>query len=215
MKIRTVDQLGQILSDNISWRRREMHELHSTAKSAKSHLQQALSRAGVALCYAHLEGFVKFSGTRYLEFISRLGLKQKDVTPNFIAISCFRELKNAAATKRVYLTAQLIDYLVLNREEKLKLPYENIVDTESNLNSSLFSDIIFNLGIQSEISISTEAVFIDREILKVRNSICHGEEELVEFAAFDQVHTKVNQLLYSFKAAVENSAVQKKYLLPT
>lgn len=215
MKVRTIDELVQILDDDLQWRRRELHDLLGAASASKEHQQSAMCRAALALCYAHFEGFIKNCGTRYLEYISRQGLKYKEIKSNFIAISCHKSIREAAASKKVYLTSQLIDFLIFNEEDKLRLPFEGVVDTESNLNSNLLRDIARNLGISNYFLFDTDINFIDRELLKPRNSIAHGERSHVSILALKQAVERVNLLMSEFKTCVENAACQKKYLCST
>lgn len=212
MKIRSLDSLVQVLDDDLNWRRRELHDLLNAATNSKEHQQAAICRASLSLCYAHFEGYIKYCGTRYLEYISRLGLKHKDLQSNFIAISCHSSIKEAAASKKSYLTSQLIDFLILNEEDKIRLPFEGVVDTESNLKSSLLRDISRNLGINENFIFDADVNFIDRELLKPRNEIAHGERSQVSIAALKQAIERVNSLMKEFKTCVENAACEKKYL---
>lgn len=211
MKVKTLDNLAHILAEDLNWRRRELHDLLNAATSSKEHLQAAICRASLSLCYAHFEGFIKYSGTRYLEYISRQGLRHKEIQSNFIAISCHRSIREAASSKKSHLTSQLIDFLILNEEDKIRLPFEGIIDTESNLNSSLLRDIVRNLGISDSFVFDSEVNFIDRELLKPRNSIAHGERSHVSISALEQAIERVNKLMLEFKTCVENAACAKKY----
>ena len=59
MKLRSADQLLTLLDNEMAWRLKEMHELRSAVKAAKGTNIDTHIRAGVAMLYAHWEGFVK------------------------------------------------------------------------------------------------------------------------------------------------------------
>ena len=69
MKIRTADQLQEVLDAEFSWRLKEIADIRSAAESAKLGSQKTLIRAGVALLYAHWEGFIKKSTTAYINYV--------------------------------------------------------------------------------------------------------------------------------------------------
>lgn len=53
MKIRTTEELMNYLDDDLAWRRKEVIELRSIARSAKAKKADVHVRAGVAMLYAH------------------------------------------------------------------------------------------------------------------------------------------------------------------
>ncbi|MBD2666493.1 MAE_28990/MAE_18760 family HEPN-like nuclease [Richelia sinica] len=61
MKIRTVEQLSDILARELAWRKVELSALKSLidSKSFASGKRKALLRSGITILYAHWEGFVK------------------------------------------------------------------------------------------------------------------------------------------------------------
>lgn len=73
--MRTKAELQQCIDDDLIWRRRELFNIRAAIEDAQGNApkQAALLRAGVALLYAHWEGFVKRCGTHYLEFVSNQG----------------------------------------------------------------------------------------------------------------------------------------------
>lgn len=60
-KLRTLPELMSALSDELVWRQTEIVNLRMEAATAKELARKAILRAGVALAYAHWEGFVKCS----------------------------------------------------------------------------------------------------------------------------------------------------------
>ena len=80
MGIRTLDELADRLDEGMAWRRIELQSLKTAiseaeGRSPRSPLTRALARSGVALLYAHWEGYVKDSCVAYVEYIARRRLR--------------------------------------------------------------------------------------------------------------------------------------------
>ena len=58
---RTITLLHEAIEKEYSWRIRELSQFKSSILSASDKAQEGLIRAGVALLYAHWEGFIKKS----------------------------------------------------------------------------------------------------------------------------------------------------------
>lgn len=72
MKIRTVEILSDKISEDLAWRKKELTDLKYIidTKSLSLVRKSLLGRCGIAILYAHWEGFIKKSSLRFLEFIS-------------------------------------------------------------------------------------------------------------------------------------------------
>ena len=77
MSVRTLEQLYDFLSGELAWRTKELVTLKALVEqtSPSRERRRVLLRAGVALLYAHWEGFVKRAGSAYLEFVDLQRLK--------------------------------------------------------------------------------------------------------------------------------------------
>jgi MAE_28990/MAE_18760-like HEPN len=78
MAINTIDDLQDRLDSAISWRRVELSALKSAVEQAEnrspgSPLSRALARSGVAMLYAHWEGFVKEACQAYVDYVAKGG----------------------------------------------------------------------------------------------------------------------------------------------
>ena len=73
MKIRTTEELLGKLDEALSWRKKELIDYKLiTERNKGSLLQKPLTRAGIALVYAHWEGFIKEASGFYLSYLSFL-----------------------------------------------------------------------------------------------------------------------------------------------
>src|SRR5690606_30193343 len=71
MKVRTLEMFCDFLDEELAWRKKELSVLKNLVErdlGTFSH-NKALARCGVALLYAHWEGFVRIAGTSFLEFV--------------------------------------------------------------------------------------------------------------------------------------------------
>lgn len=141
--MRTKADLQQSIDSDLIWRRREAFELRALIEGASENKSKeaALLRAGVAMLYAHWEGFIKRSGTLYLQFVSNQGRKGSELTPNFLAIKFKNQLDSIWTSKKPTSAHELIDYFCHKLENKVKLPKKGLVDTHSNLSSEVLKEI--------------------------------------------------------------------------
>ncbi len=175
-KIRTLEELKDKLDDFLVWRRQELlivqKMIHSSENESKKN--SCLIRAGVALLYAHWEGFVKESGIAYLNFVSMQGLKYEELAPNFIALAMKTRLNEASQTKKSKIYNEVVDFFLSGLSEKSKLPHDSkAINTESNLSSEVLQNIIYSLGLDYR-DFEVEKDLIDDKLLKNRNTIAHG-----------------------------------------
>jgi hypothetical protein len=87
-KIRTIEQFQQLLDDEWEWRKKELSVIKAlvTARSSKEIINCHI-RSGIALIYAHWEGFIKAASTNYLMYIASQRLTYSELTNNFVSIA--------------------------------------------------------------------------------------------------------------------------------
>jgi hypothetical protein len=210
--IRTAYQLSEALTKSLAWRKHELSNLrllHATLN--RDHQRAALRRASLPIVYAHWEGFVKTAATHYLEFVSRQGLKCREVQTNMLALACRGTIREAAVSDRPHIHTQLIDFLVLNEEDPLRLPFKDVINTRSNLNSEVLQDILWVIGIAYGPTYRTKELLIDGSLLSIRNDIAHGRGREVDEVTYHQLHDLVLELIDAFHTDVENAAYTGGY----
>lgn len=102
-KIRTSNDLSDRLSEDLAWRKIELSAIKGLIERRDFELRKnkVLTRSGIAMLYAHWEGYIKYAATAYLEFVSmQRNLRYCDLTDNFIAIAMKSRLDEAARTER-------------------------------------------------------------------------------------------------------------------
>ena len=213
-KIRTLNDLNNRLSEDLVWRKKELSVLESLieTKSFEQNKTNTLIRSGIALLYAHWEGYVKCAASAYLEFVSsQKNLKYCDLTYNFVAIAMKKKLNEASVTNQSTIHNQVLQFLMESMEQRIDIPTDDVIKTGSNLSSSLFRQILALLGIEYE-PYELKQKLIDEKLLKKRNQIAHGEYLDVDVASYQELYKKIIEMMELFKNQIENHAVQKLYI---
>jgi hypothetical protein len=104
-----------------------------------------------------------------------------------------------------------VEFLTYNQRNTAKFPYETAIDTESNINSRVFANILDTLGIQVDDFFSARMFIVDGSLLALRNAIAHGQRIEVDSETYIQLHQLVIELLDHFRDCLENAAVLKDY----
>ncbi|MHB1496286.1 MAG: MAE_28990/MAE_18760 family HEPN-like nuclease, partial [Acidithiobacillus sp.] len=106
----------------------------------------------------------------------------------------------------------LLRRLLLTEIDKpVNLPRRDIINTESNLNSAVFTNILGWIGFEST-RYSPRFALIDTALLKARNAIAHGEYFEIDKPRFDSLIIDVLELLRWFKTDIENAVVTQSFL---
>ncbi|MFM0572228.1 MAE_28990/MAE_18760 family HEPN-like nuclease [Paraburkholderia caledonica] len=206
-----MDDLVANIDSELAWRRRELHNFNGAVVNGRSSLLPHFCRASVLLAYSHWEGFVKNVCLAYVEYVSRKKLPFDQLSTNFVALACMRALKESGQSKSLLPYIQLIDFLRLNGTETSRVPFKDVIDTESNLSSEVLQKLLLALGIPLDDAFILKKQFIDRNLLKTRNEIAHGERTEVSEEFASEIFSQVESLLQGFKVAVENAAAQRLF----
>lgn len=216
MKIRTSTQLSDTLSRELSWRKTELSELRSLidkSQSSNSKYTKLLLRSAIALLYAHFEGYIKKAGNHYLEYVRMQRLKYDELSDIFFTIALKQRFLFHYGSKKYSPFNEVTHFLRNSTGESAKFDHKSIIDTESNLSSPVFKEIVFTLGLDYSIFEGSEKL-IDVKLLAKRNHIAHGEEIDIDMDDYQLVHDRVIQILENFRDQIENSVALKKYKIP-
>ena len=109
MKIRCYNELERAISNEWRWRKQELENTHALLTSSRPSNSQTISRAGVALTYAHWEGFVKKSSGYYLEYVHAKKRTLNQYSHNIYSLAIFNHIKSECPEKLKYTS--LVDIL--------------------------------------------------------------------------------------------------------
>ena len=108
---------------------------------------------------------------------------------------------------------EITEYLIANQDTRARVPYKNIVNTNSNLSSTTLKEITWCLGIDYS-HFSSKEKLIDLKLVGRRNNIAHGGEFPMGREDFIELADEVTGLLNTFRNLIENSAVTEDYTIP-
>ncbi len=214
MKIRTLNDLQDAVDKEMAWRKHELSAVRSNVATARNHAKDTAIRAGIALLYAHWEGGIKNIATYYLEYVAMQGLPYGQLKPNFLAISIKNDLTAFTGSNKSTIHTAVVSDILQKQADKARIPVDGVIKTASNLNSSVFVEIMATIGLDDS-QYQSSYKLIDEVLLNKRNAIAHGErlEALsLDEARYFEIHEKVLNLLIQFSANITNAAALKLYL---
>ncbi len=184
MSVRTIEDLSYYLSSDIAWRKKELSILKGAIISAtSSSMENALLRSGITLLYAHWEGFVKLSATAYLEYIGQRRLPYQQLSNNFIAIRLRQIVNKVSIHNKVSECMDIVEFLLNGLNERCSTLIKNTVNTQSNLSSKIFKEIICTLNFDYSLY-ATKEHMIDEQLVYRRNNIAHGQYLVINVADY-------------------------------
>lgn len=212
-KIRTPLELNEALDQESSWRKREISRIMLLQKAEKnSDIREFFDRWGIVILYAHYEGFVKNSALALFNYVSNQGLKYKSLSTNYIVACSKASIKEAAASQRLRIYGEVVDFLLFNQEHKARIPLAGVVDTADNLSYRVLSDVFYTIGEPIPPAFELRNKIIDDVLLKNRNAVAHGNRDRVSSSDFRKCHDMVIEIVEEFKEVLENCAANKRYL---
>jgi hypothetical protein len=199
------DFSDQITEDR-SWRLKEISDLKDAIHRADPKLRRVLLRALTTICYAHWEGYVRFSSQKYLEHVALRKFLYGDLNRQFLRNYFLPRLAALARSKAsIKERCALIDEILASSERRFARVNEDLIDTKSNLNFDVLSDICRVCCVPVD-AFEDKAHFLDVFLLKRRNSIAHGELEDV-----DELTTETIEMMRAFGDSLENHVFLKDY----
>jgi hypothetical protein len=201
---------AQITEDR-NWRIKEISDLKSAINRGDTSLQRVLLRALIAICYAHWEGYVRFSAKKYLEHIALRRFTYQALNRQFFRNYFLPRLAALSTSKTsVMERCALVDEILNASERRFSQVNEDLINTKSNLNSDVFNDICLVCGLSAE-PFNDKSTFIDVMLLKRRNAIAHGEDTMVAIDDLDLITQNTIGLMRAFGDALENHVVLQSY----
>lgn len=210
--LRTSTQLYDRLDNDFAWRIQEISLMKTAVQRRRNGDSKMLLRAGVMLLYAHWEGSVKNNSQWYLEFVSSQRYRYEELQPCFIVFGLKKQLNDTQRSGRHRQNTKMVEFLMHELGNRAQLRWRGAIDTQSNLSSTVFENIVSSIGINAA-SYETDFNFIDKSLLERRNRIAHGEFIDIEATGYMDVSDHVTVLLRRYKTDVENAVAQSAFLI--
>jgi hypothetical protein len=206
-KLRTTRDIQNYLEKELGWRIQEIANLKKVIPLVDSIQTRSLLRAGIPILYAHWEGFVKKSSEAYLNFIAHKKLSYRELKTCFILFGLKKEIKQLVEINKITPNIQVAEFFLTQLDNKAKIFYEGVIDTQSNLSSLVFEEIAISIGIDP-MPYKLKYKLIDESLLKRRNQIAHGEHLDIDTQGYQNLSDEVVALLRAYKTDIENSISQ-------
>ncbi|HTF63579.1 MAG TPA: MAE_28990/MAE_18760 family HEPN-like nuclease [Edaphobacter sp.] len=204
------DFSAQITEDR-SWRLKEISDLKTAAVRADVNLRRVLLRALITICYAHWEGYVRFAARKYLEHVALRKLQYQNLDRQFLR-NYFLPRLAALSTSKASVAARcaLVDEVLNSSDRRFSRENEDLVNTKANLSFDVFSDICLVCCVPIQ-AFADKATFVDVFLLKRRNAVAHGEETFVGIEDLDELTNQTVAIMRAFGDALENHVYLKGY----
>ncbi|NEQ45075.1 MAG: hypothetical protein F6K00_16530 [Leptolyngbya sp. SIOISBB] len=212
-KIRSLTQLNDAIDGDLSGRKRMLTNLKLTVDGAKDSRRRAIGLSAVCLLYGNWEGFVKFAGTCYVNYVHHQGVPLKQLNDGLTCIYLRSHMRGLRDSKKISLHRNFVSLMRDTSDSPLSLPTKAAIETYDNLNFEVLAEITCIIGCDSR-WYETKKVQIDEKLLRHRNSIAHnGEDPTFDENEYSSIHTEVIMLLEKFRDDVENAAASSAFKL--
>lgn len=207
MIITSVLELQEKIDEDLAWRKRELGHFDTLLLSIKDeHRLSTLLRSGYSTIYSHWEGFVKRSGSFFLNFIINRKIPLDKISLNLVSTLVHKKLQPILNTNKPSAIKQITD-IYLNLQEYNSTELQCVaLQTESNLKSGPFKEIVWILGFDYA-PFEINENFIDLQLVYKRNKIAHGERISISLSDFEDARNKVFDMLEIFRDTILDSAL--------
>ena len=198
-----------MLDADMSWRIREISTFRVASKQDRVD-RDTLIRAGVAMVYAHWEGFIKSASEAYLEFVNNQGHRYRELQTCFVVFGMKGKLALLGDSKQARTNIEVLDFVMSEMDQPAKMALSNAIRTESNLTSTVFRNIAQSINVSIK-QYEPRFPLIDESLVGRRNSIAHGEYLGLEPGEFIQLADEILLMMRWYKTDLENAATLKEY----
>ena len=141
------DFSAQAIEDR-NWRIKEISDLKSAIGRSDDNLRRVLLRAMVTVCYAHWEGYVRFSARKYLEYVALRRFQYKDLDRQFFRNYFLPRLAALSTSKSsIAERCTLVDEILNSADHRFSRVNQDLINTRANLNFEVFADICLVCGV--------------------------------------------------------------------
>jgi hypothetical protein len=210
-KIRTLSQLSDELDKDLSQRKRALTSLRFTFLRATNEYRKVVGLSAVCLLYGHWEGFIKYAGICYANYVNSLGLPYSALSNGMVAVCLRSHIRGLRDSKKISLNREIIEIIRDRSAETPTIPFRAAIETYDNLNAEVLEEILIMIGCSPDPYQSKKAQ-IDEKLLRHRNRIAHnGDDPEFDLDEYEVLHTNVVTLIDQFRDDLENAAALRKF----
>ncbi len=212
----TDDDFEAALVDDLGWRRIELSHLkraldEAAKRSADGPATRALSRAMVAMCYAHWEGYSKNALERYARLVTRRKPRLSEVAEGLVLEHIHRLVKRVASGDQ-YAKESLTKAIRGESDERLNVDKSLLTDTKANLRYATLTEL-FTRGCIPLEPFELKANLIDVLLCDRRNGVAHGRALFVPAADSLALCDDVFSLMEEMQDVLVTQVRTKRYLV--
>lgn len=204
-KIRTVEALDDAISAETAWRKQELTTALKLIQESNGPARKANIRSGVLILYAHWEGWVKGVSRLYVRYVNTMRYPYTQLSEAFLgnALKTRMSAINEASAPTTH--NQFASFIKGGLSGRASLS-ESLIQTESNLSSGVFFDILDRLGLEKRDRYKFRANMIDLELVHQRNTIAHGQHLEISKDDYLVLRASTMEILESFTDDIRNAA---------
>lgn len=210
MKITTILKLQDKLDKDMAWRKKELIQIKMNIRKNEITSLNTNLRIGVAFLYSHWEGYIKNASILYLQYIAMQKLNYENLTQNFLALSLRNLILECGRTDKTSIHMKITKFFENDIKMQAKIPYNDAIQTKSNLNSEILKEIVITLGLDYSFYELKENL-IDKKLVENRNMIAHGRYVSIDENDFEQLYDDVLLMLDNFESQIINAAIHCGY----
>lgn len=223
----TEEDLQKKLDKDLSWRKKELSLLKNNVNQAEGKLLETNIRTGIALLYAHWEGFIKIASRNYLKYLNYKQLPCGYLKHNFKILALKSTIFDISKATNFESHSRIVNEILYRIDErifKVDIKDKLIINTKSNLSFDVFKELLISLDIGVK-DFELKKHFIEDRLVKVRHRIVHGE--YVSFFSkdsvsvkimkdikedFNEVYFEIINLMDNYKEKILDAVMNKTYL---
>ncbi|MGC3956001.1 MAG: MAE_28990/MAE_18760 family HEPN-like nuclease [Propionicimonas sp.] len=211
----TDDDFEAALGEDLGWRRIELAYLkdaldRSARLSADSPATRGLSRAMVAMCYAHWEGYSKNALERYARLVTRRKPKLSE-SSEALVLEHVRRLMHRLTSGDRRAREAITKTIRGDSDERLNVDKSLLSYTKSNLRYSTLSELFDRGGIPLD-AFELKANLIDVLLCDRRNGVAHGRALFVPASDSLDLCNEAIELMEAMRDVLVTQVRAKGYL---
>lgn len=199
----TAEQCLAAIQADSAWRKKEISSFKQRVARAEGEARAILMRAGILILYAHWEGFVKFASNIYIAHINeRIDRFNTPLTDHYQTLLMWRCIQRRGDYPHKKTPIGFLDVVQEWKNKPDKKISEDMIDVESNLNSTMLKNILQIIDIPFA-DFASKQNLIDEKLLGRRNPIAHGERRAINVEEYNEADQEVRMLLDTFQRKIE------------
>lgn len=210
MKIRTREEFFEKISEDISWRKKELSFFKARIDTASQKTIRSEVRVGIVMLYSHWEGFIRNAANYYLLYVKQKKLPYSKLSRCLLTLALKTKLVTTVSTNEHKEQQRFIDFFLDDLNTRAYWNLEKAIDTKSNLNSEVLLNILSVIGIDPR-DFQLKSNLIDKQLVKNRNTISHGNYFHMEKDDYSDLHDQIVGMMNNLSNRITNSVVLEKY----